>query len=116
MSQITPVLHLSYYLNGANQREYALRITIDGQSTPNHILSSHSGSFTTPNILYEANVNMTQSSEGLVNRMIDLGQLNIHPQDGDINVILMDGATQIGSGTIRVKEAEQQSRPVIFNN
>jgi hypothetical protein len=115
MSQITPVLGLTY-LEGINPRSYVLRITLEGQSNSNHLLSNHSGSYTTPNLEYLANVNMTQSSEGLVNRMIDLGQLNIHPQDGDINVILMDGATQIGSGTIRVKEAEQQSRPVIFNN
>ncbi len=115
MSQITPELKLVFW-EGTNPREYELRVTIDGQPSSTHVAATYSGNMNTPNVLYVVNVNMTQSSQGLVNRRIDLGQLNIDPQNGEIEVNLMDGSTQIGFGSIRVEEAQQETRPLVFQN
>ncbi len=112
MSLIIPELKLTY-LEGSNPKHYALNVKINGQLThPNLIVNNDSGTWTIPNDHYVVNVELGGSSPGSDNIDIDLGQITFDSEESLVEVELKQNNTVVGKKSVRVKEAQQESRPI----
>ena len=110
MSQIVPNLELTYQ-EGTNPKHYNLIVKIDAQAASPNLMVTHNGSMTTPNLLYTVTVEMDENTQGDTELSIDLGQLSIDPENGDIEVQLVDKNNNgIGGNIVRTKDAEKSSR------
>lgn len=112
MSEIKPELKLTY-LEGSNPRHYALNVKIDGQQThPHLIINCDNGKMLKSNTQFVVSVEMGKSSEGTDEIDVDMGQITFDSNESLVEVQLMHNNTLAGKGRVRVKEAQQESRPI----
>ncbi len=112
MPVIIPELELTY-LEGTNPRHYALNIKIDGeQAHPNLMISDDGGAMTDPNDLFSVTVQMGSENTGRTEIDVDMGQHEFDSGESLVEVKLMQNNSTIGEGSIRVEEAQQESKPI----
>ena len=114
MSVIIPELNLTY-LEGTNPRHYALNVKIDGQQIHPNLMLTHAGNMTIPNSEYLVTVQLGPSSQGSSEIGVDMGEQTFDHEDNLVKVKLMHNNTLVGEGSIRVKEAQQESKPINGN-
>lgn len=114
MVEIIPELKLTY-VEGSNPKHYGLNVKINSQEVGSHVMLEHSENMEDPNIKYVISIELEESIEGTGEFDIDLGQLDIDAENGQIDVNLIVSSTEVGSDTIRVEEAQQETRPADFN-
>jgi hypothetical protein len=115
MSEIIPELKLTY-LEGSNPKHYGLNVKMENPEFSSHLMLTHNGSLEDSNLKYVLTVVLEESEEGTNEFDIDLGQLNLNQDEGQIDVSLMVSSTEVGTGTIRAEEAQQETRPLDFND
>ena len=112
MSVIVPELKLTY-LEGSNPKHYALNVKIDRQQAhPLLIINNDHGMMVNPNTPFVVSVEMGESSQGADSIDVDLGQIPFESEESLVEVQLMQNNTLLEKGSIRVKEAQQESRPI----
>ncbi|MFT5823460.1 MAG: hypothetical protein ACI8ZM_004721 [Crocinitomix sp.] len=112
MSVIIPELNLTY-LEGTNPRHYALNVKVDGQQAQPHlIVNNDNGTMVNPNTQFVISVEMGQASQGSDEIDVDMGQITFDSEESLVEVKLMHNNTLVGEGSIRVKEAQQESKPI----
>ncbi len=111
MSAIVPELKLTY-LEGSSPKHYSLNVKINGQEAhPNLIISNDNGTMENPNTLFVVSVEMGEMSQGVEQIDVDMGQIAFDNEESLVEVQLIQNNTLLGEGSIRVKEAQQESRP-----
>ena len=111
MPVIIPELKLTY-LEGTNPRHYALNIKIDGEQAHPNLMISHDGEMTDPNDLFSVTVQMGSESTGRAEIDVDMGQHEFDNGDSLVEVKLKHNNSTVGEGSIRVEEAQQESKPI----
>ena len=112
MSEITPELKLTY-LDGSNPKHYSLNVTIDGQAAhPDLIISNDGGNMLTPNSQYVISLELGQAENGAQSIDVNIGQIQFDTEESLIEVQIMRNGNLVGEGHVRVKEANQETRPI----
>lgn len=109
---ITPNFVLTFQ-PGTNPVHYGVTILINDQGSSNpQVDLQNNGEMNSELTTYTTTVDMINVDDDPVILKVDLGQLEIHPEDGEVDITLVDGATHVGHARIKVKEAQDESRPI----
>lgn len=112
MSAIVPKLKLTY-LEGSSPKHYSLNVKINGQEAhPNLIISNDNGTMENPNTQFVVLVEMGETNQGSDEIDVDMGEIVFDSEESLVEVQLMQNNILLGEGSIRVKEAQQESRPI----
>lgn len=112
MTEIKPELKLTY-LEGSNPKHYALNVKIDGQMADPYLMTNNdNGNMVNPNNHFVVAVEMVEMDQGSDELNINLGQITFDNEESLVEVRLKQNNDLVGTGSIRVKEAQQESRPI----
>lgn len=109
MSQMTPELSLKY-ASGVNPKDYILYVEENTPQANQHDEVQDNGSFTNPNSEYTTELDLPQSEQSSFKKKIPLGQINIDA-DGSVQIKINVNGNEVGTWSIQVEEAQQESRP-----
>lgn len=113
MSEIIPELKLTY-LEGSNPRDYAIYVKVDNQQAhPHLIISNENGIMVNLNTQFVIRVQMGESSEGKEKIRIPIGEVAFENELSQVKVQLIESNSIVGEEVILVKEAQQESRPIV---
>lgn len=116
MSLIKDPLQL-FYKKGTNPRHYSLLIAINKQSTHSYLTSNVDDIIMeTENSHLIVPVELTVAETGVENLMIDLGQIEFDNGESKVEVKLKHNISNVESKSIKIKEAQQESRPINKNS
>lgn len=112
MSQIQTDFILTFQPD-TNPKKYGALIVInDAEDSTSRQSVNHTGTMTEPEQLYTAEIDLPNVSSEPVILNVDFGALDIHPETGEIEMILKDGEAEVDRKKVKVKEAQDESRPI----
>jgi hypothetical protein len=115
MSDFSENLHL-YYLQGSDPRDYRLSLELGANTLPTFHVEQFSQGFGTPNSTgqqYNVAMQLEEIPQTNCELSISLGSLNLPLSNVWFNLNIMDSNNnQLGFGSIRIEEGEQESRPI----
>ena len=106
------------YLEGSDPLPYGVRVGVDSGTFGDVKLLSHQGIPSTPESGYTfvVVVDTTEGSTGEDEIIIDLGTMGLHPEEGEVEIQLVDSQSQlIGKKKVRAEEAQKETRPTEFS-
>jgi len=113
MMEILPNLKLTFQ-EGTNPKHYALNIKVDEEESHPHLMIDHNGgNMIVSNSQFEIVVEMGEETEGVNELDIDLGSLEFDSEESEVKVLIQVNGASVGENTIKVKEAQQESRPIL---
>jgi hypothetical protein len=104
-----------FYLEGSNPKDYDLVITIDVEETEGLKMAANRFIPNTPYNAetYQITVDMGTADTHKEVLRIHLGEFPLDPNDGELEVNLVNDTSKIvGKGKVRAEEAQQESRPI----
>lgn len=116
MSQIQTEIILTFQPD-TNPKQYgSLIIVNNADESLTRQTVNHSGEMTEPNQLYTAEIDYPGLAEEPLILSADFGPLDIHPETGEVEIILKSSGTEVDRKKVKVKEAQDESRPIGIGN
>lgn len=106
------------YLEGSEPLNYGVRVGIDPGTFGDVKLVSCQGIPGEPESGYTfvVVIDTTEVTTGNTEIVIDLGTMGLHPEEGEVEIQLVDSQSQlIGKKKVRAEEAQKETRPIEFS-
>lgn len=106
------------YLEGSEPLNYGVKVGIDSETFGDVTLVSCLGVPEEPESGYTfvVVIDTTEGGTGSEELVIDLGTMDLHPEEGEVEIQLVDSQSQlIGKKKVKAAEAQKESRPTEFS-